>query len=412
MDLFLCQAYEGLVADVGSVYIFVFGSNSHGLRWFELVLTNPVILIERDTLQLAQHFHVTSCVLSTQPDEMLVIGSKTGCICVYDLKQTTTPSVVYRRVHSKDSVTSFVLEPIENTRFSKKWMLHSCGKDGMYAKLQITFAKSAVVLASKAKSDHLECVEPGWAMEKLYSTRITKGILSRISGYPGDMKVCGFFGPHFFQYSLEQACELIKVECGGAGRSWDLLETNDNVTFACIRKSSLAIKTSKKLAMFKEPVLQVKMLTQDHYHGLETRVVQVIGTYGEASLICSGGEDGLLTFHSFSPEHGLERVLICKRHQASIRCLKAIRTHSMCEYLLISGGSRQTLKAWRLTYSVSSGKISTVQCVELYTAPHVAQLEETRIMDVDCILSKDGHFVASACSDGYIRVLLVTRHGM
>lgn len=362
----------------------------------------PELVYVQD-LELPSHMFVMSLVFNRQ-DELLIIGTRAGCIAIYDTSSSgprcgkkLSTVVVYRRVHGYNAVTSFLVEKLEKNC----WIVNSVGRDGCFSKC--TLRKN---LDFSSIQPQLEKCESGWNFERTHQSKITSGWLSKISSAGEDLIFSGFYDAKFFLYNQTKHYKIFDIKCGGGHRIWDFkakeLDLTDAV-FGYIKNDSLnLVKNPLKNSGFINPILK------ESYHGLETRAVTVTEFLKE-KLIISGGEDGVLSFHTYTAPLNnncesfnigtLNRLDTCRKHFASIRCLHLTQSIDGKDTLLFSGGSRQVIKCWKITKNNSH-----FQCVDLSTAAVVTELIETRVMDISSINRKDHHLVATACSDGVIRV--------
>ncbi|KAJ3325377.1 WD repeat-containing protein 6 [Boothiomyces sp. JEL0866] len=316
--------------------------------------------------------------------DILVCGSKKGAMCCYQLELSTaarkeiheymdvkdfeipaivSPCLVARHVHGSDAVTSILLEKV-----GEKYQISTVGRDGLFNSFLLYKSESE----SKSKSN-LELAN-GYTLETIHKTRITKGWLEQIVKIGSTIFLAGFFNARFFIFNQSKNCEMFSVNCN-AKRVWKLKihdELLNHLEFAYFKHKH--INYVEKITDNSFPDMNLI----EPYHSLETRACKFVDGW-----IVSGGEDSILTFHSY--DNKLQRVLWCKKHEASIRCL------DYQDGLLFTGGSQHELYCWKLD-------IQQKTCIQ------IAQAEksdtEARIMD----LSVHGNYVITANSDSFIRL--------
>jgi WD repeat-containing protein 6 len=347
-------------------------------------------LMHADIL-LPKSMHVTACVY-LHAYSLLVLASRAGCLVAYDLSAQASPVIVFRRVHGKEAITSLMI----TNDASESCTIHSVARDGCYCKC--TLSRN-----SSTNTSHLELALLGWTIERTHQSKITKGWLSKIMLVESDILIAGFHGADFFVYYETKKLELINVPCGGGHRIWDFRAFDPllkNSHFGYIKRDILHLVQPASRNLIANPYLQKS------YHGLETSCVAVAKfSEWDGKLIISGGEDGTLSFHSYTsnsfestasdPLVPLESI---RKHFASIKCLHISKATDGTT-LLFSGGSMQVIKCWKL-----SMKMDKVICIDWATCKPVTDLVETRIMSVSALLKDGKHMVAAGCSDGFVRV--------
>jgi WD40 repeat protein len=375
-----------LYSNLGCVDIFIYTDCEDHLHHYKLWLDCGDYKLDRlDVLILPRNTVVIS--LSYVPSDcILVIGTRSGCLSIYDLSTNQKPVIVYRRIHGYNAITSLLIEVKEYG-----WVINSVGRDGYISKCLVRRIDEP-----KNTSLNLEICNEGWNIELINQSKITKGWLTKIMIVKEDVVVMGFYDSKFFVYNVTKASRVVKVDCGGGHRIWDFQTENLlQFVFGYIKRDAVNLWRDD------QSILDVKDCTLlESYHGLETRCVSVIEYKNNMNLIISGGEDGTLSFHTYSC-NGNSRVKhldSVRKHFASIRCLIVTRSITG-NILLFSGGSRHIIKCWKL------GLENEFQCIDIATCKAVTELIETRIMDLSSLIYNDVQYVSAGCSDGNIIVL-------
>ncbi|KAJ3270339.1 WD repeat-containing protein 6 [Terramyces sp. JEL0728] len=312
--------------------------------------------------------------------KILVCGSKKGAMCCYEFEMKGTvekeikalldikefenpvlvePCLIARHIHGSDAVTSILLENLGD-----RYQISTVGRDGLFNSFYFKVSDA---------NPNLE-LENGYTLETIHKTRVTKGWLEKIVKINSTVFLAGFFNARFFIYNQTKNCEMFSVNCN-AKRIWKLKihdELLNHLEFAYFKHKHINYVEKRTHGSFPD------MNLVEPFHSLETRTCKFVD-----GLIVSGGEDSILTFHTFTD--GLKRILSCKKHEASIRCL------DYQNGLLFTGGSQQELYCWKLD-------IQRQTCIQIAQA--LKSDTEARIMD----LAVSGDFVVTGNSDAFIRL--------
>jgi WD40 repeat protein len=310
-------------------------------------------------------------------EKVLLCGSRTGDLAVYNTETELTPCLI-SNLHGTDAITSIDLE-VQNDCY----LIHTVGRDGMYTVSQMPPIQSFT-------GENLQ-------IQVSHRTRITKGWLERIVHVRDTILLLGFFDKQFFIYNQTKGYEMFRIDCGGGHRFWDI-----RILDASLADTVFAFHRLRKVWYFVKKIgeKEENPVVLEPYHSMETRCVAFLEMPGVDNVIVSGGEEGILSFHSSTPSKPLQRLGFCRKHSGSIRTL-ACPPGSV----LFSGGASQELKAWKVFPEQHS-----IRCVELNSAPQWSSSVETRIMDLDAISIDNGYLVAAANSDSWIQLWKYTTH--
>lgn len=353
------------------------------------------------TLALPLHFVITSACF-TSVNYLLVLGSRNGALCIFDLADASSTDSIssidyFHRVHGENSVTSIQNVSTEESEIS----LLTTGRDGRFAMFYLSVRRSRSGLSVD--------LEQVLVSEPSFGPNIEGASFDTVTR---DLILWGFRGKDFVVWNATKQRETMKIECGGAHRSWAYAPGNDG-------------QDGGKLVWTKASACHVYMqayashrVVQLGSHGREIKSMAVAPATlrssfdgKSATLIATGGEDTQirLSYHyddnnNAAPEP--KCVGIISKHITGIQKLR----WSSNGRFLFSAGGREELFVWQVS-SISSLKIGTIchsQC------PPVTESGYLRIMDFDVLVldadnserSEDFHFIFLSViySDSTIRV--------
>ena len=200
-----------------------------------------------------------------------------------------------------------------------------------------------------------------------YRQRISKGWLEGLC----NSNIIGFYNQKLFIYSLRHQCHVAAVECSTGTRLWDYIEFGDTVL--------LVMKFGKSLMKYLIPDIGGHEVVQGS-HSMETRAVKFY-----RNLIITVGEDGYVMVHNHNS------VVSVRRMGKSLKCLSIVDN-----YVLI-GGSEQHFSMLRY---------DTDFLTEIGSCPRISDVE-FRVMDIAAVAYCNEYVVATACSDGFLRIWTV-----
>ncbi|KAI8899865.1 quinon protein alcohol dehydrogenase-like superfamily [Globomyces pollinis-pini] len=355
--------------DSSRAYAFLFIGEKKLLLYLVIdFLSENVEITEQREILLPSDFFVTSLYFSIETF-LVFLGSRNGSIMAYDVSKSTAALVsFYEKLHGDDAVTSLAI-----TNTEKLLTVYSVGRDGVFSATQLRPPSSP---------------EKSWVFDKVHSSRITRGWLEKIEIVDDTIYLCGFFDKEFFIFNETKNYHVFKIACGGAHRLWNVHIPNLNLVdfrFGYIRKQRIQLVSKT----FNPDRKVLNDILQEPYHCLETRVARIF-SMNEVTLVATGGENGVLTFHHILKNVGSsKRITSCRKHTGSIRAIGVISNLSNQNGLLFSGGSVQELKCWRIELSNSSLETENVRmsCNELSSANLCSESVDTRVMDLDAIIS-------------------------
>lgn len=359
--------------------------------------TGTTVVNERQ-IQLPVSFIVTSSIVS--PDNtMLVLGSRNGMFASFTLQENAgkggpvAHDVLVHGAHDKDAITDidWVAGPATGNQMSH---IFSVGRDGSYGVHQISKSGSATSLRLINRTS----LAPGTILEGIRVDQESKKVL-----------VWGFHSKQMIVVDVTKEQELIRVNCGGANRSWAFEPLNllSGGAFAWTKASDLCLTYRTEAS---------RQSWNSGGHGRETKAVAVrpgikdIGLHD--TLFATGSEDTNIKISSYS---------VNRDGQSSFRCLRTLRKHNTGiqhlewsqdgRYLFSSGGFEE-LFVWKVVSApiIDAGVVCESVC------PSESDLPDLRIMSFSvkqtCVgdgEEKDDEFIISAVrSDSTMRVYQYT----
>eukprot|EP00111_Clytia_hemisphaerica_P016339 TCONS_00048381-protein len=386
---------------------------------------------------------VTNAILYNNPESgfeqwKLVCGDRRGSLHLFD-GSSKAPLDSALGVHGKTGVTSVVQHGNH---------LFTTGRDGNFRKYHVTGNK--IVLVDKQKvCKGLDWIEGIWFHED-------------------DVIVYGFYLQSYFGlWSYEKKEILLKIQCGGGYRSWDVSFPNQDTK-------------TLQLAYLKGPVVNIascqwneeeqSCVFKEGLHGKEVVCAKLLGyryvSEGREWLMATGSEDTTINFVIYKENtNTTELIHTAVGHIGGVKDITFMPSSQNSSRLsgnLISCGSRTSLKKWYLDCPSFISR-STILKTCFTNGDHEASLTPSTILppfnknktDLSCCLAteifnpemnpkqlklrtgefiddmrymscdvwplldnvnenvSEGTFVcACACSDGAVRIYLFDGHGI
>ena len=252
--------------------------------------------------------------------------------------------------------------------------------------------------------------------------------------------ILGFQSSNFIVYDLQENVTYCEINCGGSHRSWDyaISETTGDFIVTYIKEKHVF---HEKVPGFEEKIngsLQVKnspvSIIRPSFHSRELASLHCFKMkhVQNCRFMVTGGEDTALKIQKIYYENDRlrrKKIATLNGHISNVKCISSLELDK--SVILVSAGGRAQLKVWHLTYEKQhdSKEAASISCREIAahmlkgndkirkkkswkTSDLVVEDVETRFMDID-LLQQDsprheGILIASACSDGVIRVLSVS----
>lgn len=293
----------------------------------------PALQTKRD-LELPHEFVVTSFIyIQRQPYNLVVLGSRQGCIAVFDLSKSETEATVSTTtfaagVHGKETVTCLRSAYDFN---SDSIRIFSTGRDGTYAAHELVIRGEEVAFTTL----HQLTLPFGPNIEHLGCS------------LQGHIWIWGFRGKQFVVYDIDVQQEIMAVECGGAHRNWSFQIGEGGGTFVWTKASKLYYSTQARLPF---------QTIHSGGHGREIKSVAVSPT--DSSLIATGAEDTDIKLSSYEEDGTFRPLHTLQKHNTGIQ---EMAWSDDGEYLFSSGGFEE-FYVWRIRRDVPSALSIGVVC--------------------------------------------------
>ncbi|RPA83444.1 YVTN repeat-like/Quino protein amine dehydrogenase [Ascobolus immersus RN42] len=317
--------------------------------------------------------HTTSCLIA-QDQGLMVLGTRSGRISIYDISNFDSPSFVNTWSGFHDGWSVFNLEIYEDfppspTVDHNALTFFAGSRLGVY--LIFRFDKATRCLT------------------ELHST--TPPDARIVAGYnrshsTGELFVYGFRGRSFFYRNETAGVELFADECGGTERCWAFSPpTRDGTGYF--------VWTLNGTMHLVHPIPSSRKILTGGLHGREIKSLTISG-----DLVATGAEDTTIRISKINKKTlVLVQEFFVKRHSTGIQHLEF---SSDGKYLFSSGGVEE-LYAWRVT---------PIGLVHEKDAPAINANPDLRITSFDVTLAhsdsgEEVYVLARVCSDSSIQVI-------
>ena len=275
---------------------------------------------------------------------LLILGSRTGSIVVYEmlqapLTQVMSPSVCYQKVHQEDAVTCIKALANPGGSLGAMPLILTTGRDGTYAIHEICYQRDDF-------NAGLQIEITTFHSSTLLLCTMVEGACFNLDQ---DLIMYGFHSKHFIVWNETQQSEIMRVNCGGAHRTWDFYFTDGGGSLIWTKASKVYFYPQTKVAH--ESV-------ETGGHGREIKAVTIsplIELYSgeKTQLLATGAEDTTIRIFSYregSSSDGLD-------NGASFKCIAVIKKHttgiqalwwSKCARYLLSSGGFEEFFVWRV----------------------------------------------------------------
>ncbi|KAL9121689.1 MAG: hypothetical protein Q9187_001755 [Circinaria calcarea] len=322
-------------------------------------------------LQLPPHFIVTSAHW-IDPGNLLVLGSRNGAVCFYDL--STTPieddtviaSACYSHIHGDDAVT--VIQTTPTQELTSNLSILTAGRNGRFAVHRVRLGRDHAATNIKLETLHISDLPFGPNIEGAMFDASTDDVI-----------LWGFRSKHFVVWNDTQQKETMKVECGGSHRSWAYQHGNHG------NNGGKLIWTKASTCHIHTQAEASHHLIQPGSHGREIKAMAVFSSerISEARtsvLIATGAEDTTIRIFKCNTNeselsYGFECEAVMRDHTTGIQQLRWCPDGRF----LFSAAGCEELYAWRVRSvpCVGVGVVCHARC------PQVAANSDLRVMDFD-----------------------------
>ncbi|ELU07060.1 hypothetical protein CAPTEDRAFT_228218 [Capitella teleta] len=288
-------------------------------------------------------------ILSTGPEGRMDLMRISGDLCVEHMHRMTLPPTKQRwhplqsfpRIHGKAGVTDVCFHGNQ---------LYTCGRDGFIRTYDVM--EGRLVLLTATRSD-------------------------------------------LILYEMRSNQVLLRLECGGGHRSWDLHTTSDLSAVVCYIKAQDVVLGESHLAACQK-------IIKPSLHGREICDVRHVTSCGDGHVVLTAGEDTAV--HLIRIHNGSLTVLgSLSAHISSVRCLSVVPSVELPGHQVVfSAGGRAQMKASRITPSLKTHDLATFM---LSPRPKRGDdSAEMRFMALSCLPLGSDLLLAAACSDAYVRL--------
>ncbi|KAI8884166.1 WD40 repeat-like protein [Backusella circina FSU 941] len=346
------------------------------------------------------------CAGFLEQDGLFICGTRESNLILYhlnptsitdDAPQSVEPSFQLSKAHDNQAITSIIfdqenlLEEEDDDDEKTGFTFWTTGRDGCFNRYR------------------LSPLESSFNMEKVYTNRVTKGLLEGAVLVDGELLLLGFYRKHFFVYNERKNFNVLSIVCGGGHRRWQF-DTKD----AKLAKAFFGFTNKEGICTyfrdatdegFKDSILQ------ENYHGREVRAIQFLPLWDQDAplLFATAGEDTLLRIQQYTPWTCSKFTTLAslRKHTTVI---KNINYSKGISTLLFTSGGLEELVCWKIEATLpKASKLAHLNCIELAICPTLSQDIETRIMDTTThvIDAKRGlHIIGAVYSDATIRFWL------
>jgi WD40 repeat protein len=346
------------------------------------------------------------CTGFSEQDGLFTCGTRESNLVLYhlDLKSVTEdikcvePSLLLSKAHDNQAVTSIIFnqtsvideEEEDEVTGLAFW---TTGRDGCFNRYRLFSSNDE------------------WSIEKVYTNRVTKGLLEGAVLVDGELLLLGFYRKHFFVYNEKKNFNVLSIACGGGHRRWQFSTKDSKLNksfFGFTNKEGVCTYFRDTVNEgFKDNVLQ------ENYHGREVRAIQFLPLFDKDAplLFATAGEDTLLRIQQYTPwtSSKFSTLASLRKHTTVI---KNINYSKGISTLLFTSGGLEELLCWKIEASMPKGnKLAHLDCIQIAACPTLSKDIETRIMDTTTYVLDTGfHLIGAVYSDAMIRFWLFNEH--
>ncbi|CAK1354461.1 unnamed protein product [Cercospora beticola] len=324
-------------------------------------------------LALPEGFVVTSFAEFTQDDdEFVTLGSRSGCIAVYDLRPRDEESGPISNVGHFPTVHG--VEAVTSLRYFMG-MLLSTGRDGTFAahKLDISGPQSH---SSADQSMSLITVHQ-------LALPLGPNVEDFSVVHSNSIWVWGFRGKHFVVFDVTTQQEIMVVECGGAHRNFAFDPDTYGGTFIWTKTSEIYFQSQNRLA---------SSSLHAGGHGREIKASAVSPV--DPELVATGAEDTDIKLQLHV--NGTWRCL--HTLQKHITGIQHLQWSSEGDYLFSSGGVEE-FYVWKVTHNLPLVRIGVV----CESAHPQCNLSDLRIMNFEAKARDSGYEITMVYSNSNLQ---------
>ncbi|KAH0370494.1 WD40 repeat-like protein, partial [Aureobasidium melanogenum] len=337
-------------------------------------------------LALPKGFVITSFVainLGQDEDWMLVVGSRSGSIAIYqvhsqpDVDGDVAHQHLLAQAHGFEAVTDLAWyagpNPDENSGH-----IFSVGRDGTYAIHHLSHSKSAIDLRLICQTT----LPLGTNIEGVHLDEESQHLI-----------VWGFHSRQFIVFDITEEVEILNIDCGGANRVWKFVPEG-------LRGGHFVWTKASQLCLFSQVPNATRVLNKGgHGREIKSLAVAPCNPTKTGILFATGSEDTDIKLMTYRAERKLPHF----------RCLKTLRKHntgirqlewsSDGRYLFSSAGFEEFF-VWR----VDSAPLVELGVVCESACPTESDLPDLRIMSFSCREESGDFIITMVRSDSTLRM--------
>ncbi|OXV10391.1 hypothetical protein Egran_01848 [Elaphomyces granulatus] len=319
------------------------------------------------SLMLQNHFQV-SCASFLCGDRYLVLGSKTGCISIYDVHGTGPQHMIHKlRVHGKSVITS--ITQIMSADFGgdmAKNLFLTCGRDGNYC-VSVLERQNKPLASATLQIIHRCSPSFGQCIQGAYFDETSQ-----------DLILYGFRGNEFILWNDSTQTEIFSFECGGVHRAFSFLPYRETPgTGVCLWNQAATFKALVMRGVRHWPLYKGG-------HGREIKAVSTVNTNLDVdTLIATGAEDTtvriwMATKSNLGSCHGAFKCLrTLGQHQGGLQQVKFSNDGNF----LFTSAAAEEFFVWRIRFVPVFG----VAAMHEASSPKENPKSDLRITDFDVL---------------------------
>lgn len=173
-----------------------------------------------------QRFLIAACLYGNINEGVIICADKAGSLYTYALKSDIKkkPLQTLSRVHGKNGITGVQVH---------KSSVYTTGRDGYYRKFSISDTQHLTL-----DNEYRVTKSMDWISGLIFNKQNDNSIDT-------DMLVTGFLTTQFVVYSMSLNQVLLRIECGGGHRNWDLVIEDRNVQFTYVKDKKTHVVCQK-----------------------------------------------------------------------------------------------------------------------------------------------------------------------
>ncbi|RKF63093.1 Regulator of Ty1 transposition protein 10 [Erysiphe neolycopersici] len=317
--------------------------------------------LETFKVTLPEKFVVTSVGVV---NDFLIFGSRLGLLAIYKPRQLQMPLDICEimRENGGDAITAITPLKTIKQENGAQYFVSTC-RNGTYTIFSIVSFATKNSTTIQIQLVHRGAPPLGPMIENAW-----------FNGQ--DLLLYGFKGKCFIVWNETKQCEILKVDCGGAHRSFAYLSLEEE-------KGGYFIYTkASKLYLFRHKCSSHQTLKQ----GAHGREIKTCAVSQDHKLIATGAEDTVIRIFKYEVSNDEDKrsdcLAVVKKHTTGIQKLRWAGS----QYLLSSGGNGEFF-VWATNYIPNFG----IGLVCEACCPHKNEERDLRIISFDVTTLSDSY---------------------